>query len=76
MPDSLKPNQPVTSKGDTLNQATDSSAITEAIDSSAIYRDPKSSTTRQTVVDSSMSPEGADKSAADSTTADSSTIAR
>ena len=48
--------QPVTSKGDTLN---------EAIDSSAINREPTSSTTRQTVVDSSMSPEKADRSAAD-----------
>jgi hypothetical protein len=51
--------QPVTSKGDTLN---------EAIDSSAINRDPTPSTTRQTVVDSSMSPERADSSAADSST--------
>jgi pentapeptide MXKDX repeat protein len=51
--------QPVTSKGDTLN---------EAIDSSAINRDPTPSTVRQTVVDSSMSPEGADRSAADSST--------
>jgi len=52
--------QPVTSKGDTLNQA---------IDSSAINRDPTSSTTRQTVVDTAMSPEAADSSAGDSTTA-------
>jgi hypothetical protein len=51
--------QPVTSKGDTLN---------EAIDSSAINRDPTPSTTRQTVVDSSMSPEKADRSAADTST--------
>jgi hypothetical protein len=51
--------EPVTSKGDTLN---------EAIDSSAIYRDPTSTTTRQTVVDTSLSPEGADSSAADSST--------
>jgi pentapeptide MXKDX repeat protein len=51
--------QPVTSKGDTLN---------EAIDSSAINRDPTPSTTRQTVVDTSMSPERADSSAADSAT--------
>jgi hypothetical protein len=64
VPDSSKP---VTPKGDTLH---------EVIDSSAIYRDPTSSTTRQTVVDSSMSPEGADRSAADSATADSSTTAR
>jgi hypothetical protein len=49
--------QPVTSKGDTIN---------EAVDSSAINREPTSSTTRQTVVDSSMSPERADSSAADS----------
>jgi hypothetical protein len=48
--------QPVTSKGDTLNKA---------IDSSAINRDPTPSTARQTVVDSSMSPEKADRSAAD-----------
>jgi hypothetical protein len=60
--------QPVTSKGDTLNPAVDSSAVNEVIDSSAINRDPTSSTTRQTVVDSSMSPEGADSSAADSST--------
>ena len=59
--------QPVTSKGDTLNKA---------IDSSAINREPTSSTTRQTVVDSSMSPEKADRSAADSSTADTSTTAR
>jgi hypothetical protein len=51
--------QPVTSKGDTLN---------EAVDSSAINRDPTPSTTRQTVVDTSMSPERADSSAADSST--------
>jgi hypothetical protein len=49
----------VTSKGDTLN---------EAIDSSAINRDPTPSTVRQTVVDSSVSPEKADRSAADTST--------
>jgi hypothetical protein len=59
--------QPVTSKGDTLN---------EAVDSSAINRDPTPSTTRQTVVDTSLSPEGADSSAADSSTVDTSTTAR
>jgi len=53
VPDSLKP------KGDTLN---------EAIDSSAINRDPTPSTTRQTVVVTSMSPDRADSSAADSST--------
>ena len=50
---------PVPPKGDTLN---------EAIDSSAINRDPTPSTVRQTVVDSSMSPEKADRSAADTST--------
>ena len=41
----------------------------EAIDSSAINRDPTPSTIRQTVIDSSMSPEKADRSAADTSTA-------
>jgi hypothetical protein len=40
----------------------------KSIDSSAINRDPTPSTVRQTVVDSSMSPEKADRSAADSST--------
>jgi hypothetical protein len=48
----------------------------EAVDTSAINREPKPSTTRQTVVDSSMSPERADSSAADSSKADTSTTAR
>ena len=59
VPDSLKPNQSKSGVTDTLN---------EAIDSSAINREPTPSTTRQTVVDSSMSPEKADKSAADTST--------
>jgi hypothetical protein len=40
-----------------------------AVDSSAINREPTPSTTRQTVVDTSMTPQGADSSAADSSTA-------
>ena len=51
-------------------------SLNEAIDSSAINRDPTSSTTRQTVVDSSMSPEKADSSAAHSSTVDTSKTAR
>jgi hypothetical protein len=60
--------EPVTSKGDTLNPA---------VDSSAINREPTPSTTRQTVVDTAMTPQGADSSAADSSMApDTSTTAR
>jgi hypothetical protein len=59
---------PVTSEGDTLNPA---------VDSSAINREPTPSTTRQTVVDTAMTPQGADSSAADSSMApDTSTTAR
>jgi hypothetical protein len=60
VPDSLKRIQSKSGVTDTLK---------EAMDSSAINRDPTSTTTRQTVVDSSMSPEKADSSAADSSTA-------
>jgi hypothetical protein len=60
--------EPVTSKDDTLNPA---------VDSSAINREPTPSTTRQTVVDTAMTPQGADSSAADSSMApDTSTTAR
>jgi hypothetical protein len=51
--------QPVTSKGDTINKAVDSSTSNPSADSLR---------TKQTVIDSSMSPASADSSAADTAT--------